>query len=264
MITKEMTTFSINTVEESIIFNNFLNEAWRIHGSAPLLPENYFETQYLSFHNKNPKLFYALVDLEITLFFMLKDINLSCGRWNDLFAPGKNEGGSVLDNFQKFHGKLEILEAFSSFSMRCRGFWDKYMGILILLLSPTDYEKFFKAKSRKKKFKSIAASWENFPIPIQNALIHSLQSAPSYKTDFLPYKNKGGLFPEPFLEIIFTWIEILDNQFRTPEAHGAGAIRKWSLSMLPIFESKDFKLISHWNIVNSMARGLRETLKNES
>lgn len=87
-----------------------------------------------------------------------------------------------------------------------------------------------------------------------------LQQDPTYKQHFLPFKNKGGLFPEPFLEIFFTWLELLDNNYRTAEAHGTGTIKKWSLSMLPIFESKDFKLLGHWNIASSMARGLRETL----
>ena len=259
-----MTTFSIDTVEESRIFNQHLNESWKIHASKPLLPEDYFEKLFSSFHESNRRLFYAIIDLEITYLFMSRNIGTSGERWNDTFAPGKLEGGSVLDNFLKFNGKLEILESFSAFSLRCRSFWDKYMGALVLFLSPDEYEKFCRAKSRKKKFKSIANSWQDLPIPIQDALIHCLQRAPSYKAVFLPFKNKGGIFPDPFLEIFFTWIELLDNQYRTPEAHGTGTIRKWSLSMLPILESKDFNLFSHWNIASSMARGLRESLKQKS
>ena len=48
-------------------------------------------------------------------------------------------------------------------------------------------------------------------------------------------------FPNPFLEIIETLIEIAD-QIRTPETHGSGALRKWLLLKLLLAESRGFAL----------------------
>lgn len=74
--------------------------------------------------------------------------------------------------------------------------------------------------------------------------------------------DRNQFFPETFLDVFFTYIEQLDNKYRTPEAHLTGSIRKWSLSMLPIEKSRDFDLLAHWNIANSMMKGLREYLIN--
>src|SRR5690606_17453071 len=147
----------------------------------------------------------------------------------------------------------------TSFTYRCRAFWDKYMGLLVLIYSPNEYEKYCKAKSRKKKFQSLSNEWISFPIELQESLIQTLQQHPFYNE--LKGKN---IYPTPFLDILLTFIDQLDNKYRTAEAHGTGAIRKWSLSMLPAEQSQDFALFSHWNIANSMIQGLRQSFINGS
>lgn len=133
------------------------------------------------------------------------------------------------------------------------------MGLLVLINSPNEYEKYCKAKSRKKKFQSVSSEWVDFPTELQESLLQTLQQFPFY--DELKGKS---IFPVPFVDILLTFIDQLDNKYRTAEAHGTGSIRKWSLSMLPGEESQDFGLFNHWNIANSMIQGLRKSFVNGS
>ena len=66
-------------------------------------------------------------------------------------------------------------------------------------------------------------------------------------------------FPEPFLRILGDIITMVDA-VRTPEAHGAGFLRKWTLANLPIDKSRDFALMNHWNIGNEFMQALRTTI----
>ena len=47
---------------------------------------------------------------------------------------------------------------------------------------------------------------------------------------------------------------------RTPEAHGSGFLRKWTLANLPIDRSRDFSLMNHWNNGNEFMQALRMTI----
>ncbi|MGB3298010.1 MAG: hypothetical protein WBA76_07055, partial [Phormidesmis sp.] len=133
--------------------------------------------------NLGSKIFTSVMDLELTYLFMMKDVMKAGGVWNQRFSKGKLEGGSILDDYGKFRGKVDILEGFTSFTYRCRAFWDKYMGLLVLIYSPDDYEKYCSAKSRKNKFRTICSKWENFSPEIQKSLITALQmhSDPLYR-----------------------------------------------------------------------------------
>lgn len=97
----------------------------------------------------NGKLLNAYIDLELTYLFMMKDSLLASSTHNRLRNMGKTNLGSVLDDFDLFSGKMDILYSLSAFSFRIRAFWDKYMGVLFLLYEEQKYEKYVKAKSRK-------------------------------------------------------------------------------------------------------------------
>lgn len=254
-----MRTFTINSCDEAERFSQLLNRFCKVNNLGSGLPKDYLQRLYkiCQTHENGDRIFNAIVDLELNFVFMAKNFFQSAGIWNERFSPGKLKGGSILEDFMKFQGKLNILEGLSSFSFRSRAFWDKYMGILVLIYSPTNYDKFSKAKSRKKKFKSLASEWNNFSNSIQNSLIQTMQGSINYN-ELKEIHAKGRLFPYPFLDIFFSIIDHLDNQYRTPEAHGTGSIRKWSLSMLPLEYSKDFALTRHWNIGNSMIKGFRK------
>ena len=209
------------------------------------------------------KLFNAVVDLEFTYLFMQRDVCSSAGVWNHLFSPDKPQVESVLADFRKFSGKVDILYNLTAFSFRCRAFWDKYMGILVLLYDEAHYEKLLRANSRKKAFRNIAGHWNEFSLPIQKCLgkvlydrrVNSDQD--DRVTEIL--KDAVVLFPHPFLDMFFLLLRELDA-IRTAEAHGAGMLRKWSLSMLPLERTRDFGLINHWNLANSFVKALRETV----
>ena len=260
-----METFQIKSKQDAKKLDLRLDTYWKKSNVGSGLGKDYFFSVYKNLDgvNEGGRIFSALIDLEMTYLFMAKDVTKSAGGWNQNFTPGKLEGGSVLDDYNKFHGKVEILDALSSFTFRSRAFWDKYMGILVLIKDPENYQKYCKAKSRKKTFKKIAAEWSDFPIKVQEALLHTLQRHEIYALSKEQLKE-GTFYPVTFLDVLFTYIEQLDNQYRTPEAHGTGVLRKWSLSMLPLEHSRDFDLLGHWNIVNSMVRGLREHLVEQA
>lgn len=209
----------------------------------------------------NGKLLNAYIDLELTYLFMMKDSLLAGGIHNRLHDTGKTMLGSVLDDFDLFSGKMDILYSLSAFSFRIRAFWDKYMGVLFLLYEDQKYEKYVKATSRKAFFIRHAEEWPDISVHLRKCLtnivrtwlIHSGQREAAKEID------SGKLcvpFPNPFLEILSEVIEMVDT-VRTPEAHGAGFLRKWTLANLPIDRSRDFALMNHWNHGNEFMQALR-------
>jgi len=59
-----------------------------------------------------------------------------------------------------------------------------------------------------------------------------------------PYAEQDLPFPDPFLGILGEIVNQVDA-VRTPEAHGAGLLRKWTLANLPLDRSRDFGLMNH-------------------
>ena len=211
------------------------------------------------------KLLNAYVDLELTYLFMMKDSLSAGGTQNRLHDTGKTALGSVLNDFDLFSGKMDILYSLSAFSFRLRAFWDKYMGVLFLLYENQKYEKYIKAKKSRKSFLiRHAKEWPDISVHLRRCLtnivrtwlIHSGQREAAKEID----REKFCVpFPEPFLQILGEVIEMVDV-IRTPEAHGAGFLRKWTLANLPIDRSRDFALLNHWNNGNEFMQALRTTI----
>ena len=230
-------TFRIQSLEEARKFSAFLAQYYVRRcgsGSTGVNFEQYISTlySYCQRHCANEKLFYAVIDLELTYLFMNRDCGSSAGVWNQWFSPDKPQAENVLNNLNKFSGKMDILYHLTSFSFRCRAFWDKYMGILILLYDEKKYDRYFKARSRKNTFIKIAEQWDNFSPHIQKCLGELLRNQRIHaglkdKTTEL-LKDYAIPFPYPFLKSMTALIDALDN-IRTAEAHGTGMLRKWSL-----------------------------------
>lgn len=164
------------------------------------------------------RVFTALLDIYLNLHMVHLDLT-SLGRtWNSNFSKGLLEGGSVLDSNAKFFGKMDIHRFASAIILRYRAMWDKIMGFLLLLFSPEDYEGFSKSKSKKKAFRTAAA--------------------------------KVGDIPDEFVTGLLAALKKFDDAFRTPEAHGTGALRKWSLTMEGFEGNPMLDLIGHWNFLN--------------
>ena len=156
------------------------------------------------------------------------------------------------------------MNALSALSFRARAFWDKYMGILFLLYEWSKYEKFVRAKSRKKYFVNNAEDWPEISLHFRKCLtnvvrtwlIHSEQREAAREIDKINFIVD---FPDPFLKIMGDLI-VMTDPIRTAEAHGTGILRKWSLANVPIDRSRDFSLINHWNVVNEFMHALRATI----
>ena len=212
----------------------------------------------------NGKLLNAYVDLELTYLFMMKDSLFACGTQNSLRDTGKAEPSSVLDNFSLFARKMDILYSLSAFSFRIRAFWDKYMGVLFLLYESQKYEKYIKSKSRKKFFIRHAQEWPEISIHLRKCLTNIVrkwlvQLGRTEEVKKLDDEKQCIGFPNPFLNEMAAVIEMADA-VRTPEAHGAGYLRKWTLANLPLDKSRDFGLINDWNYGNNFMRALRTTI----
>lgn len=212
----------------------------------------------------NGKLLNAYVDLEQTYLFMMKDAELAIGIHVQLNDAGKIALNSVLDDLGLFSGKMDILYSLSALSFRIRAFWDKYMGVLFLLYQHEEYENYIKARSRKAFFIEHAKEWPEISVHLRQCLtnivkgllIHSGQREAAREIDSEKFCIS---FPDPFLGILGEMIEMVDA-IRTPEAHGAGRLRKWTLANLPIDRSRDFALINHWNNGNEFMQALRTTI----
>lgn len=146
------------------------------------------------------------------------DLTSIGGTWNFNFSNGLLEGGSILDSNAKFFGKMDIHRFASAFILRYRAIWDKIMGFLLLLFSPEDYGGFSNSKSKKKAFRTAA--------------------------------SKVRDIPDEFVTDLLLALEKFDNVFRTPEAHGTGAFRKWSLTMEGFEGNPMLDLIGYWNFLN--------------
>ena len=264
-------TFRLNSLQDARTFEAFLSRYYVQKcgtGSEPAHADflsvlfSHFRVQ-----RQDNRLFMAVVDLEITYLFMMRDTRSAAGVWNLAFSPGHPQPKSVLHGFDSFAGKVDILYSLTGFSLRCRSFWDKYMGILFLLYDRRNYEKFMRSKSRKRFFERLAGSWDSLSPHISRCLAQVF-------SEISPQTSETGLLDKPsrpllngprapltptFPRDMVRLIDALDD-IRTAEAHGTGSLRKWSLALLPLHESRDFSLLNHWNIANSFMHAIRSVL----
>jgi len=183
---------------------------------------------YCQYREDGSRLFAAFLDVFINFTLLYADMHTASKTWNARFSKGKLEGGSILDCNERFVGKMEIHRYFSSFILRYRAFWDKLMGLLVFLYAPQNYDRFVSADSRRSKF---AGCVEGVPqVPIE------------------------------FVQFLKTTLTEFDNKFRTPEAHGTGALRKWTLTMDGMGENPQLELIGYWNFVNETMTTLGKSM----
>ena len=228
---------------------------------AGLLPTVY---SHASTRNNDRRILWAVIDYELTYLSMMREVHAAMDVWVGRFSPEHRKPTSVLDDFGAFAGKLDILRNMTAFALRCRAFWDKAMGILFLLYDDANYEAFARSSSRKKFFRRCATEWP----PLSPHLLRSLDDVDVANLAMQPGLPDIGITPSsrptpdslpPLHEHLAQIIDTLDT-VRTAEAHGAGSLRKWSLAILPLHESKDAWLINHWNIATRFTHMLRRTL----
>lgn len=132
----------------------------------------------------------ALIDIKLTFHFLASDFMDACVVYNEQLhqrvIPEKSS--TVI-----FQSKMLFLRHLNSFVLRCRAFWDKAMGVLVLVYNSSSYRTFLKATSRRSQFKKAM---------------------------------KGHLTVESIDRIDYL-IDLLDSKFRTAEAHQTGTLRTW-------------------------------------
>ena len=273
-------TFSINSTHEASIFEAFLHQyAASSHPSLNgIIPETLISRLYSYCTEQDDfRLFYAILDLELVWLFMLKDSHSPAGLWNQVLSEHRHNPKTILGDFPTFCTRMEILDSFNSMSLRCRACWDKYMGILVLLHEPDKYEVFAKASSRKKTFTKIAREWAGIISPhilraittvSRNGLVHASKHLANKLTKeqieatkrcieyFLLYDLN---YPDPAVDLMTQHIDSVDH-IRTPEAHGTGVLRKWSLGSFSPDISKDFSLYNHSNDFSVYMNGLHRSV----
>lgn len=216
--------FSLRTLEEVESFEYHMRQ---YSEATTQFPESNISLakawRYLEHLPDGPRAFSALLDVFLSVHFVQMDLHATLSTWNKRFSPGKLEGGSILDSTEKFFGKMDIHRFSTAYVLRYRSSWDKILGLFVLLGAPDSYEHFMKAKSKKRAFKSLS--------------------------------GKLGI-PESIVSDLLENLQKFDDAFRTSEAHGVSALRKWNLSMQTVEENSTTDLLGYWNWINSITRAV--------
>lgn len=185
---------------------------------------------HLSFHSLNlalafdycmeleengAKLFAALLDLKITIAFLFID---GIKYAPDFNALNRKDGANVLKDEALFNKKIKMLHHNIDLAIRYRAFYDKFMGIVIMLQNPSQYDKFLtksKKESSKAKFK----------------------------------KMTKGLLDDVSIDTLIKQVTYLDENYRTPEVHQTGSMRTWVLTSQDLFLDKQLNLMNYFNWV---------------
>ncbi len=174
--------------------------------------------------SQQSRLFMALVDLKMNFILLLID---------NLYSSPKPEPLSVgkdFHNYLFFKNRMEIHRHNSNYIPRYRAFWDKLMGVFILINSEKDYETYNSSKSRKKSFKNLATG--------------------------ISFLDKE------FTQQILEHIQKFDDYFRTGELHRFGSLRKYSFQENP-FETKEYIFLrSSWNHVIYAVNYIDDIIEN--
>lgn len=250
--------FTLSGKKEFEVFENYLAQYSEVKKCVAL--RRFLVPAFDSFESREDRgrLMACLVDLQLTYCQMDLDFLAACRCWGERFTHREDEPpqGSVLDSFERFEGKLDILRSFNAFTLRVRAFWDKMMGFLVLYKSPEEYDAYVKSKSRKKRFRKISLEWGEFPQPLRTPIVMLNMYHPNFSEFAKELLKDSSSYHDIYVESLLGCVSRLDDGYRTAESHGSGVLRKYSLSMLPLTESKDFRLKNHWNYANGMMQGV--------
>ncbi|MDO4971297.1 MAG: hypothetical protein Q4E41_04285 [Bacteroidales bacterium] len=207
--------FTLHNREEVVSFETMLNK--------------HVETEtHLSFHSLNlirafdycmslsengRKLFAAILDLKITIAFLFIDAIKFAPDFN---ALNHRDGTNILEDESLFNKKMKMLHHNIDLAVRYRAFYDKFMGLNIMLLNPSKYEDYNNTiRGRKNKFQSLVK----------------------------------GLLDDKSISSLIEQVTYLDNNYRTPEVHKTGSMRTWVLTSQDLFLDKQLNLMNYFNWV---------------
>ena len=174
-----------------------------------------------------PKLFAALLDLKITIAFLFID---GVKYAPDFNALNRKDGTNILENEALFNKKMKMLHHNIDLAIRYRAFYDKFMGVTVMLLKPIKYEDYNNAKSRKKLFPNLVK----------------------------------GLLDDKSITTLIEQVTYLDDNYRTPEVHQTGSMRTWVLTSQDLFLDKQLNLMNYFHWVLGYADWIDEVTKENS
>lgn len=164
------------------------------------------------------KIFTSILDMKFHFIFLDFDMVKAIKSWERIFKD--RESVNIIEDYSSFEETIKILEHFSNYVLRYRAIWDKLMGLIVLLDVPEKSDSFRSSKSRKKSFRKLCNE----------------------------FKGKIKVDGERLVK----FLEDFDNEYRTPEAHGTGKMRKWILDPSKYrnfyFDNPSYKLTTeYWN-----------------
>ena len=174
-----------------------------------------------------PKLFAALLDLKITIAFLFID---GVKYAPDFNALNRKDGINILEDEALFNKKMKMLHHNIDLAIRYRAFYDKFMGVTVMLLKPIKYEDYNNAKSRKKLFPDLVK----------------------------------GLLDDKSIATLIEQVTYLDDNYRTPEVHQTGSMRTWVLTSQDLFLDKQLNLMNYFHWVLGYADWIDDVTKENS
>lgn len=214
----------IGALKQAIEFDTFLSHSILLRYPKMFVPSLERAFQWISQQAKfstQPKLAGEIKAMCHDLMQTYLDCVLVLHNANELIDRyGLNvllDTGHKPEDLPKSHDiRTQLHSTLKSFTMIVRSLWDKLMNTLILMHgSEKDFKTLEGAKSKKKTFDTLANTLKlppDFLVMIQNAVVH------------------------------------LDEQFRTPEVHASGRLRKDVFSDHS-FSSPYIALSHHWHFV---------------
>lgn len=206
--------FVLHNREEVTSFETMLNKHVETETHLPFRSLNLTRAfdYCMSLKEDGPKLFAALLDLKITIAFLFID---GIKYAPDFNALNRKDRANILKEEALFNKKMKMLHHNIDLAIRYRAFYDKFMGVTVMLLNPSKYEVYNNARSRKKVFPNLVK----------------------------------GLLDDESISTLIEQVTYLDENYRTPEVHQTGSMRTWVLTSQDLFLDKQLNLINYFNWV---------------
>ena len=206
--------FVLHNREEVTSFETMLNKHLATGTHLPFRNRNLTRAfdYCMSLKEDGPKLFAALLDLKITIAFLFID---GIKYAPDFNALNRKDRANILKEEALFNKKMKMLHHNIDLAIRYRAFYDKFMGVTVMLLNPSKYEVYNNARSRKKVFPNLVK----------------------------------GLLDDESISTLIEQVTYLDENYRTPEVHQTGSMRTWVLTSQDLFLDKQLNLINYFNWV---------------
>lgn len=227
---REAKSFSLRTREEIVAFEERLYEfssRERLGHTGQISLIDVYDV--LASREDRQQIITALLDLVVSHCMLRLDVRDALSIWKEFFGEGGLASGSILDSAMAFSLRMHIHRFNSSFVFRYRALWDKLMGVYVLIFEPRSYDGFQRAKSKKRVFSK-------------------LSSRPG---------SQLSAFAQGILDLLTTF----DDNYRTPEAHHTGKIRKWTLIIEPYEESPQHELNMFWRYLDGALERLGDIFR---